>query len=133
MKTELAIITEIHAITNKIQSFRPVFEAFIKNQDYPLDERWSAFVQAGDYLKNHMSYVQRFKTLGDTEYGDLSIGYDCWLQHAERYEVIDTQSIIEWAECYNEERDDPDMRVVDVEALKEEILSRNLGSYEYDW
>ncbi len=133
MRTEIAMITEIHEINRKIAELKPAFEAYIKNQDYPLDERWSAFCQANDTLKNHMSYVQRFNSLGDTNHGDRAIGYDCWLRHVERYELVDIKDIIESAECYNEERDDPDMRVVDVDALKEEILSRNLGSYEYDW
>ncbi len=128
MRTEIAMITEIHEINRKIAELKLAFEAYIKNQDYPLDERWSAFCQANDALKNHFSSYHDFMCMDNG-----AIKYDGWLLHVERNETVHTEFIVELAESYNEERYDPDMRVVDVDALKEEILSLNLGSYEYDW
>lgn len=129
MRTEIAMITEIHEINRKIAELKPAFEAYIKNQDYPLDERWSAFCQANNAMKNYGHYYYEFKSLNEGALMD-----EGWLLHVERREVVDTERIVEAAECYNDDMEGHgEDRLIDVDALKEEILSHNLGSYEYDW
>ncbi len=133
MRKHIEMLSKINRLNKQIEEAKKDFVEFIQDKSYDLEERFAVFRTAPDVLKEHQTYVQRFKSLGDTDRGDRAIGYYCWLRHVERYEIVDTKDIIESAECYNEERDDPDMRIVDIPALKEEILQANLGSYEYDW
>lgn len=131
------MLMNINRINDAIAELKEEFKLFIVDKDIPLTERWNTFVAGNDALKDFDSCIYNFESLPED-----FIGYDCTI-HAERHETISTKDIVERiqeiadevAEC-----GDPDGYYKDfvegninIDALKEEILAANLGSFEYDW
>lgn len=111
---------------------RQLFESYIADTEVPLEERWKAFVDAPDDLKLKDSGTDMFDALPDD-----FVMYDGPV-HADRHEVISTKRIVERIIDEQQHPDVPDQHKeefmsVDVDALKEEILLKNMGSFEYDW
>ena len=113
-------------IKTQLEILKIGFQRFIVDQSLPLDERWQAWVDAPADVKNHSYRIEYFKTL----HGDF-IMYD-GPYHADRYETVKMVNLVERIEegiaCEEE-----DYVGIDLNALKEEILSKNLVSFTYDW
>lgn len=111
---------------------RQLFESYIADASVSLEERWEAFKQAPNDLKLKDSGTDMFDALPDD-----FVMYDGPI-HADRYSVISTKYIVERIIDEQQHPDVPDRHKedymsVNVDALKEEILLKNLGSFEYDW
>lgn len=89
----------------------------------PLDVRWNVFMNAPHYLKSHSCWIERFNGLPED-----FIGYDEPV-HAERHRRVDMDYIMDVISDVVDE----DEYAIDVVAFKEDVLSRNLGSFEYAW
>lgn len=113
-------------IKAQLEVLKTGFQKFIVDQSVPLDERWQAWLDAPAECKNQKGWIEHFTTLP----GDF-IMYD-GPYHAERYETVKMADFIERVEegiaCEEEE-----YVSIDLNALKEEILSKNLASFTYDW
>lgn len=117
---------KIKEIKAQLESLKIGFQKFIVDQSIPLDERWQAWVDAPADVKNHCSYVQYFQSLPED-----FIMYD-GPYHAERYGTIKMLNLVERIEEGIECEEDEYMSI-NLNALKEEILSKNLASFDYDW
>ena len=130
------IESEIRDVQDRIATLKEDFARVIADTELPLEERWDLFVKAPDFLKEYKGWVEDFKAFPCeiTWYDDFN---------KERHETVDTVSIVESiVEDVKYSGGDfeksklctrlgitPDVLV----ALKEEILSKNLGSFVYDW
>lgn len=120
------IVEKFKQIKAQLESLKIGFQKFIVDQSVPLDERWQAWVEAPSDIKNHCSYMEYFQSLPED-----FIMYD-GPYHAERYKTIKMLNLVEHIERgINCEEDE--YVSIDLNALKEEILSKNLASFTYDW
>jgi hypothetical protein len=115
-----------------ITKLRQLFESYIADKSVPLEERWIAFVNAPDDLKLKDSGTDMFDALPDD-----FIMYDGPI-HAERYQTITSKFIVfKIQEVQNKPEDyyrNPEIFLsVNLDELKEEILLKNLSSFEYGW
>lgn len=136
----------VEQMTATVKAVKHDFEAFIMDQSIPLEERWDVWEDAPVELKNHQSWIVRFKNLHDD-----AIGYDGLIRHAERHETVHIDDLMcSIEECQAEYAEgEPDgtcewslrwykgkqkvFEDFNMDALKEEILAMNLTSFEYDW
>jgi hypothetical protein len=112
------------------------FSAYIADKSVPLLTRWNFFINAHDRLKGHESYIPDFHTDG-MEYVREKIFEDG--EH-HRGEVIYLRDIFSaWVEVkhlnfkdfeisYDEETCEEKL----IDAM-EEVLSMNMGSFDFDW
>ncbi len=112
---------------------KDMFQDYIKDQSEPLEERWTAFVEAPESLKNCDSCGGHFNSLPDD-----FIMYEGPI-HAERYQTIYVQDIVERIQEFKKYQGTYHTRhrglfdKVDLDAFKEECLKDNWGSFVYDW
>jgi hypothetical protein len=102
--------------------------------DVSLAERWKAFAEAPDYLKEHDSWILHFTFPDGTEF-EVD-GYD---RHMTK-NMVDVIEGIQENEYYENNPDSDGVESYDdipdsknVIAFKEFILERNLGSFCVDW
>lgn len=131
MNTELAIT--LNEIESNIELARSIVKAAkrsfvdaIKNKNIPLETRWDLWVTAPSEMKERQGWVVHFKNLPDDL---ISIDGPIW---AERRETIYCADIIDRL-CEESECNTRYANVVDINALKEEILKLNLECFDYDW
>jgi len=110
----------IEELQSSIEKVKAEFRAVITNKDIPLDERWDFFVRSPDILKEHQNWIAHFDIEKETDFSY----YDDF--YFERYQTIHTSDLVERVE----EREKFANYVV---PLKEEILHKNLGGFQYDW
>jgi len=89
-------------------------EDFVKNKEYPLEDRWEIFIESG--LGNEESFMVYFKSYDIEEY----------LCRHDKYETIYIQNIID-------DSIDRKESLETINNLKEEILQMFIKSFEYDW
>lgn len=111
---------KIKEIKAQLEALKIGFQKFIVDQSIPLDERWQAWVDAPADVKNHKGWIEHFTNLPED-----FIMYD-GPYHAERYETVKMLNLVERIE-------EAEYMSIDLNALKEEILSKNLASFTYDW
>lgn len=133
------IYATIENIKIQQKAVKKEFAEIIKDQSIPLDERWFLFENTPRDFKEHCGCIVHFNALQEIKH----LEYECF-EYYERRESIDT------AEClvdlfadnvysyinYPEECEagDKEKYTLDrLNRLKEEILSKNLGSFDYDW
>jgi hypothetical protein len=110
----------------QIEEIKKEFEQYIADTTISLDERWEVFMKAPKDLRNHSRWIERFAGLPDDDF--IGYGGPVW---AERHQTVDVGDILCVLE--NQEDYDFDFSAVDVTAFKEDVLKRNLYSFEYDW
>lgn len=124
-------------MAERINSLKNSFAEAVADKSIPLNDRWAAFERAPSFLKEHALYIVHFNCLDED-----AISYEGWLRHAEKYQVIHTAHIIENLLehedfLYHLPGEDTyklnEKGKAIYNALREEILERNLGSFEYDW
>lgn len=133
------LIKTIVSVNDQITNMKPVFAKFIADQEVPLKLRWLTFVKANDALKCHELYCTSFDALPD----DFLIYEGPY--HVERNQTYTTADLIQTIEDNIADNNDPEnaefvdakekalYESIDVDALKEEILASNTGSFTYDW
>lgn len=130
----MTIYEKLQAIKNQTESLKPDFVLYIKDQSFPLIDRWDAFVLADSRLKEHNNYGPSFTSLDR----DI-VGHDRVI-HMARESTKDTcvlvDDIIDKQLNLDDIRSDYDANLlenVDIDALKEEILAANCGSFTFDF
>lgn len=124
------ILAKIKKLEERIKDLKEEFKFEIANVNTPLKKRWKLFVDAPDPLRDHQSWIQHFDL--ENRVGDIS-WYDDF--YKERYALVRMVDIIDMCEEYladgtpkggfnTQEK---------IDAFKEEILKKNLGSFTYDW
>jgi len=90
---------------------------FIADKENPLEERWAIYTKFAKHLPEAYPYPN-FKSL---------LHYE-WYDHFnyERYETIKLPNVVEVVV-------ENGLEDVDVDALKEEIMTFGHGSFVYDW
>lgn len=133
----MTTLDSLQKIKSKLEEIKPNFEKYISNKDISLEERWAVFSAAPSELKKHYNYICRFDCLDkDFILPDGPI-------HMERGEKKDTLEMIEQIKEHLQDIQD-DMFIgpswaekalkdVNLDILKEEIMFKNIGSFEYDW
>lgn len=125
-------------LQNKIQSIKEEYIKYITNKDIPLEERWSTFINAPQELKEHDTYGPKFKNIPND-----FVMYEGPI-HADRGYTINIKDMFEEIEEVLSEIKSGTYEPIykwhiksyeklDVNALKEEILEKNIGSFDYDW
>ena len=133
------IYATIENMTLQRESVKKEFAEIIKDQSIPLDERWFLFKNTPREFKEHCGWIVHFSALQEIK----NLEYECF-KYYERRESIDTAECLvdlfednvyyyinypEECEVGDEEKYTRDR----LNRLKEEILSKNLGSFDYDW
>ena len=134
----------IHATINNLfsqrESVKKEFAEVIKDQSIPLEERWFLFKTTPQEFKEHECWIVYFDALQEIK----DFEYECY-EYCERRESIETiECLVDLfadnvyyyinypEEC--KERDKEKYTLDRLNRLKEEILSKNLGSFDdYDW
>jgi hypothetical protein len=110
----------VEDLNKQIEAIKSEFAAYIADKSIPLDERWEVFMNAPDNLQGSSPWIQRFKGLPKD-----FVGYDGPV-YAERYQTVDVEYILDVIS-------EIDPSKIDVVAFKEDVLSKNLYSFKYDW
>jgi hypothetical protein len=125
---------------NKSMNFKEIEElvaiekmraaAYFADQSVPLEERWSAFVEAPSYVKEDRGGMC---TELDSYFGDDVVRYD-GVVHVERHSSHSTVYVVLRLEEEYDELDEVDLvERTPISVIKERILADNFGFFEYDW
>lgn len=142
MNTELTItLSEIQATVelakSLIESLKEPFEQTIKNKEIPLNERWELWCDSPVELKQTQCWIVRFASLPED-----FVGIDGSIPTERRETVfpVDIVSQIQYDLTTYERHPDwydddyiEELRKINLDNLKEEILEMNLWSFDYDW
>ena len=127
------ILEEIITYKNGSNPLKERYIAYIANQDISLEERWEVFCEAPIDWKNDNSYVVSF----DVEKSLRKKGYELsWYDdfYIEKNETVIMQEIVERIkESLDEELKELGWSEELLNDFKNEILAKNLGSFDYDW
>lgn len=115
--------SRISLVLVEIRELKKQFETVIRDKSIPLEERWALFVWAPITFKNTSSWVEDFDS--EKLLGSKIFWYDDL--YYERYETVNTTDMIE--RFKEKEEFTPEI----IDAFKEEILQKNLGSWVNDW
>lgn len=128
---------QMKKIQDQMKELKSNFELYIVNLSIPLEERWQTFINAPAEMKNHDHYGPSFKTLPND-----FVMYEGPI-HADRGETIKIKEMFETIEESLEDIKNDSycgadwhlkcFKELDVNALKEEILTKNWGAFSYDW
>jgi hypothetical protein len=140
LELPFVLVYNISLRGNKSMNFKEIQElvatekmraaAYFADQSVPLDKRWSAFVEAPDYVKDDRGSMCSEL---DKYFGDDVVRYD-GVVHAERHSRHSTTNIVESLEEDYDELDEVDRgERVHISVIKERILADNFGFFEYDW
>jgi hypothetical protein len=116
----------VDILRSQIEEIKKEFAAYIADTSVPLDERWEVFMSAPSDLREHSRWIERFEGLPDDDF--IGYGGPVWVERHQTVDISDILSVLEGQEDY-----DFDFSAVDVTAFKEDVLKRNLYSFEYDW
>lgn len=94
---------------------------FFKDTSVPLEERWGLFEKSSNLLPEDFYTVY----LPEIEKNDLNY-YDDF--YYDRYQTVDMLDLLEKIEDDSEK-----FSKINVEALKEQILTSGYGSFKFDW
>lgn len=122
---------------NSLQDLKSEFETYISNLAIPIEERWETFINAPNDIKNHDHCGPSFQKLPDD-----FVMYEGPI-HAERGNTIVITKMFETIEESIKSIKDESFfgskwhikayKELNINELKEEILSKNCGSFDYDW
>lgn len=133
----MTALENMQRLQAKLESIKPNFAVYIQNKDIPLEERWAVFALAPAELKTHEDYGPTFRSI----HSDF-IMYDGPV-HMDRGQTMTTLDLIKDIESSLKDIEEDmycgrkwaqDMlEAVDLNALKEEIMAKNIKSFNYDW
>lgn len=115
-----------------IRVLKEDFKVWVADQKIPLDKRWEFFSKSPDWLKDNNSWIEHFdclkQILEDEIYDGINKG-----EHLSTDRII--ESIEDTIECYPDPKEEYSSAFSreDINNLKEEFLSKNLGSVCFDW
>lgn len=131
------VLERMKKVQSSLENAKLPFAEYIKDQSIPLAERWEVFCLAPSEMKTHENYGPDFQSLPDD-----FIMYEGPI-HMDRGNTMKTTTMVsdieealsdianddyfgaDWhLECFSQ---------VNLDEVKEEILQKNLGSFDYDW
>lgn len=131
------VLENMQKIQETMKNAKVSFWSYITDKSVPLSERWDAFKLAPMEMKEHENYGPSFNSLPDD-----FIMYE-GPTHMDRGETMNTvrmvskieESLIEIAEddYFGADWHLDAFKQLNLDALKEEILLNNLGTFDYDW
>ncbi len=127
----MSLIIEIQNVTYAIDQVKWKLETEITNKSIPLTERWELWCNAPSFLKNTEKWIEHFEFAGN----DIDWSGQCEY----RCSTITLQDVVESYEgnldYAIEEGTESELGYVqeDIDKLKEDILSKNLVSFQWDW
>ena len=104
---------EIENLLIEKDRLKTKLKTWVIDKSVPLDERWEVFFKSG--LGNHKSYYQDFKYFSTNNYCD----------DRGKYAVIDLENV--------EERYLEDLTEEQLIEFKEDVLSKFIKSFTFDW
>lgn len=119
------VLEAMKLVTQQIESTKKMVAEYFKDTSVPLEERWAVFEITPNCFKETGDWITRLKSLPEDH-----IGYDGPF-FTDRYSEVDMLAVVNNIE-ENYEEDDY-YSAIDLNAVKEEILQMNLGSFTYDW
>lgn len=120
------IFHKLEDLNYSIGILKEEYLSYIKDKEYSIDSRWNVFCEAPDAMKENATDNVHFFSLPDD-----FIRYDM-PRHAFRRALVSVYDIVNCVDDYNDFELN-ESRLIDVNALKEEILSMNIGSFVFDW
>ena len=114
----------IKTYNDTMKSMKESFVKVIQDKSLPLKDRWKLFNDAPKEFREENDWVEDFDSIGDVNW------YDDF--YYERYQVVYTVDIVDRIvdkQQYPQFKDNPEK----LNELKEEILSKNLWSFKFDW
>ena len=118
--TNIPVKFRVQRINEAIEYLKDDFVSYIKDKEYPLEERWDTFCKAPSELSVREPYIN---TYSDFKSVNAESDLRDWLEISGRGCVVYAIDIVE-EKLENEE---------EVDSLKEEFLKHNLKSFELDW
>lgn len=120
------IFDSLQLYYNVLHETKKELEIFVKNKNFPLEDRWKLFIESG--LGEHKTWYQDFESYDINDF----------LAERERYKHIDVENIIDHINDRKLDYEDDDENNVDyydelIYNLKEEILQKFIKSFEYGW
>ncbi len=117
---------------NMVNIAKAQFAETIKDKQIPLEERWKLFEETPLYIKGFEPWVERFIFSGEqiAFYDDFDV---------EKGSTVDLHDIVQTLteQLSHDGHYNPieltEANILDLDALKEDILQRNIGSFVYDW
>lgn len=124
----MSILQEI--LDYKNCSIKHRFIEYIQDKTIPMLTRWEVFLEAPNDWKNHESYIKRFQIERKLKGKEISWYDDFYI---EKHETVHMENVIERLEEDLEDFEKKGWNKDLIAELKEEILQKNLGSFNYDW
>lgn len=136
-----------------ISSKKKEFEAIIADKSIALKDRWKLFREAPYFLKDHAPWIEHFYMMDADESQDPAAyrkQRDSDITHNKEFNRNEEVDVVDLIDQYREdivadEFPDTDFETINdldkitcskdirLNEIKEDILSRNLGSFCYDW
>ncbi len=124
----MSIIQEIRDYKNN--SLKQRFVEYIKDVSIPLESRWEAFLEAPMDWKYQQSYVIHFQVERKLKGREISWYDDFYI---EKKETVVMENIIERLEEDLDSFSENGWTLELIQEFKEEILQKNIGSFDWDW
>lgn len=131
------VLENIQNIKAKLESIKPKFADYIADKSISLEERWAVFTLAEMSLKNHVCFGPSLSSLPSN-----FVMYEGPV-HMDRGETKTTCELIDDILQIREDIEDDmcmlsdsamrSVQELDLNSVKEEILQKNCGSFDYDW
>lgn len=112
---------DIENLNKHIESLKPYFEEYIKNQNIPLEERWEMFLRSNDCLSKHINSIFHFPFIlpSGQELND-SLLKDCSRGRFLMKDIVEFSCSEQWENEF-------------LDKIKEYILEQNVKSFDFDW
>lgn len=126
------MLDEINAFKSDSSPLKEKYLNYIQDKSIALEERWKAFCEAPADWKNTDGYIVHFaveKALKENG-GEISWYDDFYIEKNETVHLI---NVIERLEDEIESFEELGWNSDLIKQFKEEILEKNLASFDYDW
>jgi len=129
MKNEL--LNKIEAYKKKENPLKAEYIAFIKDKTFPLADRWEVYKAAPEEFQDHQSWIVHFEAEKLLPSGRIS-WYDDF--YVEKYSEVCVSDLIDEQMAEKVEDDEGVVWTPEIlDAFREEVLQKNLGSFTFDW
>lgn len=132
MTTSQNLLLQLNNLNDTLKQLKNEMKAHLSDKNTPVSERWDIFKQLPQDCYTNESYGPSFSNMGDL------VMYE-GLIHAERYETINVFEMVDIIEAAKNNFDaqsaliQKDLQRLNVDVLKEEIMSKMVSSFRYDW
>lgn len=128
----MTMLDEISAFKNDSNPLKEKYLNYIQDKSIDLEERWEVFCKAPTDWKEKDSYIVHFQVEKALKAngGEISWYDDFYI---EKNETIHLMNVIERLEEETETFEELGWNSELIKQFKEEVLEKNLASFDYDW